>query len=199
MKNRRIAIVAFLLISCVCLSFGFAAVADDLNITGTVGANVEDGGPVDKEFEIDVYFSNVAINATDSTAQVNTSSQVNLDNSTDESKDSITITAAGFANKDDKLVVNCTIKNDSADLKAEIAEPTRTVTGTYDGTSFPEGSNWEDYFTIETNFGTNRTVTPGGTTEFTVTITMIKAPVKAIALSFEYDFTATAEEAAATP
>ena len=68
MKNRKIVIVAFLLIATLLLGIGYAALTDTLDITGSADVNVSD---LEKEYEEDIYFSAAVANETGNTASVN--------------------------------------------------------------------------------------------------------------------------------
>ena len=86
MKNKRNVLIAFILICCLCLSIGYAALTDTLNVNGTVGVNVLSDDTTDDndtpnddtndktawetDFDADVHFANASgvgavINAND--------------------------------------------------------------------------------------------------------------------------------------
>jgi hypothetical protein len=69
MKNRKVVVIAFLVIAAMMLGIGYAALTDTLDITGSADVNVSD---LEKEFEEDIYFSAaVPNNGAPDTASVN--------------------------------------------------------------------------------------------------------------------------------
>ena len=105
MKNRRIAITAFLLCACLLIGVGYAGLVDDLIVNSTVSLTA--AGASD-EFSEDVYF----------TSADGTNCSAALDH-TDPTKDTVLVTindvVSGMAMKNDTASVTLNIKNDSSE------------------------------------------------------------------------------------
>ena len=147
MKNRRITIVAFLLIAALTLGIGYAALTDTLTITGSASVDAEAG---QNAFEDDIYFS-AAQGGTDVVAEFDD------DTATMEIAEGKTpLKVVG-----DKITATFTVKSDS-DLNA-------TVTA-----SVKSNSN-EEFFKVTTDW-TTENLAANGTLDITVTVELIKTP-----------------------
>ena len=102
MKNRRLTIVAFLLCACLVVGFGYAALADDLDITGDTSLTVN---AANDELNSDVYFTEVS-------DVENCGAVVSL---SDNDKIAVTVTDdnSTMALAGDKASFKATIANDS--------------------------------------------------------------------------------------
>ncbi len=119
MKNRRIAITAFLLCACLLIGVGYAGLVDDLIVNSKVTLTA--AGASD-EFSEDVYF--VSADGTNCSAA--------LDH-TDSTKDTVLVTindvVSGMAMKDDTASVTLNIKNDSSEqVKVFVKVPATDIT-----------------------------------------------------------------------
>ena len=119
MKNRRIAITAFLLCACLLIGVGYAGLVDDLIVNSTVSLTA--AGASD-EFSEDVYF--VSADGTNCSAS--------LDHS-DSSKDTVLVTisdvVSGMAMKNDTASVTLNIKNDSSEkVSVSVKAPATDIT-----------------------------------------------------------------------
>ena len=119
MKNRRIAITAFLLCACLLIGVGYAGLVDDLIVNSKVDLTAK--GASD-EFSEDVYF--VSADGTNCSAA--------LDHS-DSAKDTVLVTiddvVSGMAMKNDTASVKLNIKNDSSEqVKVSVKVPATDIT-----------------------------------------------------------------------
>ncbi len=124
MLKRNKFLVIFLVLTVVCASIGFAAVADDLFVKGTASIDVS---AADSEFEADVYFESVTSVVASNTSQ-NPSLSAEVDSS-DGTKDTIALnipsTAWGSVGDTVTLTAVVTNKNDlAADLTIALADDT---------------------------------------------------------------------------
>ena len=203
MKNKRNVLIAFILICCLCLSIGYAALTDTLIINGSASAtaaddnNDQDGSDtLEEAFDDNLGFTAVKQgtgNSTNVTLSNTTPSVTSLTTteSTFDMTDEVTFSASGFAKKGDKAVITYTISNRHPDLSASVSAPSlKAANGTDEFTS--------NYFSVSTDWGTeNKTIAATtGTQTVTVTVEMIKTPVENQTASFKLTFTATAQEAA---
>ena len=169
MKNRKIIVVAFLLVSVMLLGIGYAALTDVLDITGSADVNQS---AAEEAFNEDIYFSAAVANETGNTASVNA-----------DNNDKASFTAKTLKGKGDKATFTFTIKNDG-DVAA-------TVTPKLNATL---GNTNTEYFTVTSDWnGASKTLTAGGELTYTVTVELIKTPTETIGGSFLVELTAVAE------
>ena len=170
MKNRRIAIIAFVLVAVMAIGVGYAALTDTLTATGTASAN-----PNNDAFDTGVVF--VKAEGTGVTGEVdNTTAAPNTGD-----KITITIAAANLTKVGDTVVATVTVANNS-DLDAKITAVTESVTGdtacikaTIDGAE-----------NLEIPHGTQKT--------FTITFEVIQTPDgEGDEVPFTYTLTATSQ------
>lgn len=179
MKNRKNIVIAFLLVASLCLSVGFAALTDTLNINGTinVGGDNTSNEEAAKEWDGDVYFSKV-----DKTSKNGNADDSKYTVSIDTAKDTLTVnlTSGCLSVKGDSVTFTVTIKNDSTDYAADITFNDSTV------------ANGEYIKVTVTGLTTGEDIQPNGEKAFTVTVALDKTPADAISNStFSIAFTAT--------
>lgn len=199
MKNKRNVIIAFILICCLCLSIGYAALTDTLIINGSASAAAKEDTPdepvdtLEEAFDDKLGFTAV-VQATGNSANVslkNGDAAVSTTQTTFTMTDEVTFSAAGFAQKGDKAVITYTITNNHPDLSASIAVPTLTDAS---GNTL---SN--EYFSVSHDWTTAHNVAAvNGTTTVTVTVEMIKTPIENKEVSFKLTFTASAVESSSS-
>jgi hypothetical protein len=114
MKNRRIVIVAFMLVAVLCLGVGYAAVSDTLTATGKISVNET---ALTETFDADVYFVEsvknpvgVGLDGVDLTAEAN----VKLEITDDDDTFTVTIADTVFSDENQKVTVYVMVKNASA-------------------------------------------------------------------------------------
>lgn len=179
MKNRKNIVIAFLLVASLCLSVGFAALTDTLNINGTisVGGDNASNDAAAKEWDADVYFSKVEKASKNGNADVDKYTV-----SIDTSKDTLTVNLESgcLSVKGDSVTFTVTIKNESADYAADIAFNAPTV-------------NNSEYINVTiADLTTGDDIEANGEKSFTVTVALDKTPAEAITNStFSIAFTAT--------
>ena len=189
MKNRKIIVVAFLLISVMLMGVGYAALTDELGIEGSVQA---DTSVSQTEFDDDVYFSNTSV-VSDSTGN-KAASQIL------EGRDSATITATHFTTKGQIVKVKFTIKNDSTDFDAVVTPKAEVESGNVSLDN--GGAGHEPIFSVvwswneQTSDVATATIAAGDSKDLWVTITLNETPLEEHEASFVVNFGVTAQEKA---
>lgn len=170
MKNRKFAVVAFLLVAAMLLGVGYATLTDNLVINGTATVTQT---TAENEFNQDIYFSNATTTSTGVTAVVEQS---------DNDKGTITIADGALKNGGESVTATYTILN-NGELDAVVAVPTIE-------------NNNPTYFKVETNWGdADQTLTANGDTiDVTVTITLLQTPVTEQSATFSVSFVATSDD-----
>ena len=110
MKNRKTIIVAFVLVACMLIGVGFAALSTVLDITGTVNITKEF---IDDEFANDVYFVSGAFVGGKFDVDSGKASQDSINPESNGHAASASFTSNNMAAKGDFVEVKFTIKNDS--------------------------------------------------------------------------------------
>ena len=170
MKNRKTIIVAFMLIACMLIGVGYAALNDSLNITANIGATTEVSGG---EFDGNIKFTDKSITKDDT----NKASCV-----IDSAGDHATITADGFTVANQSVVVLLTITNSSTEFDANVTPSVNLDTqhtGVFSATAVWAGADNLNAKTIAGN---------GGTAQVEVTITLLTTPDEAHTATFTVDF-----------
>lgn len=175
MKNRRITIVAFLLIAALTLGFGYAAVTNVLRIDGsaTVDASV-----AEKEFNEDIYFTGVVVDNTLKDSVVagdNLGYTANIDTN---NNDAAEFTVTGLANAGDYKEITFRIKNDSQHA-ATVTVKTNTNTNEAD-------------FTFTNDIGTGKPLAAGETVDVTVKVALNHQLTASASASFVIELNVTA-------
>lgn len=175
MKNRKVVVIAFLVIAAMMLGIGYAALTDTLDITGSADVNVSD---LEKEFEEDIYFSlAVANNGAPDTASINA-----------DNNDKASFSAKSLVKKGDVATFTFTIENDSAHDVSVTPKLNATL-----------GNTNSEYFSIESDWdGSTKPIAAGGNITYTLTVELLKDPTEGISGSFLVELVATADNAAAS-
>lgn len=184
MKNRRTALIAFLLVAVMLLSVGYANLTDRLTIIG----NAE----IDLNTANATFDSKIAFTAAEATESTGTGSVADVAGYT---ADDATFTANKLAIVGEYSVFEFTITNNS-NVDAKISVESTKLSGAEN----PSNSN-EDKFTVSYAYSNpDMTVAKnGGTIKVTVTVT-VKAPIIVeTSASFGIELTATATEPVADP
>ena len=176
MKNRRIVVISIMLIAVLCLGVGYAALTDDLFVTGQIEGNKDEAN---RDFVSDVYFaSNPTITKTvakNGAYEIDgVTATVGADDNSD-ADDKLTITVpAGILNfGGDTLTIVATINNDSDEFKAVINADDVVVTGA------------DQFATVTCMFGSSKTATidAEGSAELTITIVLDETITSDVVLS----------------
>ena len=175
MKNRRITIVAFLLLAALTLGFGYAAVTNVLDIQGSTSVSATEA---EKEFNEDIYFTGVKDAEGNIVASVSDASNGYTANINTNNNDKAQFTVTGLSGKGDKQSITFQIKNDS-EYEATVAIKTSTNTNDTD-------------FSFTNDIGAGKTIAAGGTVEVTVTVELIKQLTSASSASFVLELNVTA-------
>lgn len=175
MKNRKIVVVAFLLIAVLLLGVGYAALTDTLTIIGNAHIDVD---TANKTFDEKIYFS--AAEATSSTGSGTTPDTASY------TADDATFTANKLATVGQKSVFTFTITNDS-NVDAVISVASNKLSGDTN----PSNSN-TDKFTVEYSYPDGMNITKnGGTIKVVVTVTVKEPVTSATSATFGIELTAT--------
>lgn len=178
MKNRKIVVVAFLLIAVLLLGVGYAAVTDTLTIIGNAHIDM---GQVETTFDQNIYFS--AAVATSSTGTGTTDDVASF------TPDDATFTANKLAIVGEKSVFTFTITNDG-NVDAVISVNATKLSGDTN----PSNSNTEK-FTVTYAYPEGMTVAKdGGTITVVVTVEVANPVTTATSATFGIELTATSEE-----
>ena len=178
MKNRKIVVVAFLLIAVLLLGVGYAAVTDTLTIIGNAHIDM---GQVETTFDQNIYFS--AAVATSSTGTGATADVASF------TPDDATFTANKLAIVGEKSVFTFTITNDG-NVDAVISVNATKLSGDNN----PSNSN-TDKFTVTYAYPEGMTVAKdGGTITVVVTVEVANPVTSATSATFGIELTATSEE-----
>ena len=180
MKNRKKIIVAFMLCAVMLLGIGYAALTDNLTITGEATVKAE---AAQNQWEQDIYFLSATAPtvggtpATTGTSGIADTAAVGTSNN-----DSASFEVKSLIRKGEKATFVFTIKNDgNTEYDANI-----TVDSGY-----PTNTN-ETYFDVTYDYGTS-IVPVGGTLDITVTVELINDPVENLTAAFTLNLTATSE------
>ena len=177
MKNRRITIVAFLLIAALTLGFGYAAVTNVLDIQGSASVSAT---AAEAEFNENVYFKGVKkgeeiVQSVIASDNLGYTANINANNN-----DKAQFTVTGLEKSGDKYSITFVIQNDSS-FDASVKVKTNTNTNTAN-------------FAFTNSLAAN-TITAGGTVEVTVTVELITELTSAASGSFVIELDVTAGEA----
>ena len=169
MKKRRLAIVAFLLIAVLTVAVGYAALNDTLYVSGTAKAS---SAEADEAFDVDVHFD--AENAPTGEGYTVTIKEDDLG----DVNDLAVVGVTGLINEGDDITIVIPIVNESQ-YDATLAVSVETFTSA-DGA-----------FTFD--YSVDPTIAAEGTANFTITVTLNKAPADAdLTAGFSVDIDAVA-------
>lgn len=163
MKKRRSAIAAFLLAVVLCLGVGFAALADDLFIDGTLNWSFDNAK---KTFDEDVYFADPAVEenfvVSGSCAKAASITATRAADKNGSANDLLQITVAGdaFSYANQVATIKAKVQNDSPEAVnvTVVSSPVTTTSG---------------LFKIEVT-GTESAIEANGMGEVTIIITLLK-------------------------
>lgn len=202
MRNRKAIITAFLLLACMLIGVGYAAVTNVLDIQGSADVSQQQA---EDEFNEDIYFTGAkapdgaivtSFLVYDEAGQYDTAKQdgktyLYSANINSNNNDKAQFTIKNLENKDDLQTITYQIKNDS-EHNAEVS--LKTITNTNGST---QGNAVAGDFDFDFYFGTagtkTATVAAGGTTEVTVVVKLRNQVTTAVSASFILELNATAE------
>ena len=154
MRNRKSIIVTFMLVACMLLAVGFAAMNDTLDITGQAEVNYANA---QSAFDEEVYFSAVST-GTGYSSEIITNTNPTLD------KDVARFSVTGLSGEGDSVTMVFTITNDNSFAVSCVVDPNTTVTNS-------------EYFDCVTNVGNNAfTIDAESTYDVEVTVSLKKTP-----------------------
>ena len=149
MKNRKRIIVSFMIIACMLMAIGFAALTDTLNVNGDAEI---DYFSANTGFDADVYFSSAVANDNGDSASISALSD-----------DKAVFEVRSLTTKGDKATFTFTVQNDN-DFTAYV--------------KLNEDKNHNDnteYFDCQISH-TEFEIPAGGSVIFTVTVELLKVP-----------------------
>ena len=178
MKNRKIVVVAFMLVAALMLGIGYAAITDTLTIIGN--AHI-DFAQAETNYDAKIYFS--ASEATSSTGTGST------EDTASHTADDATFTANRLAGKDEYSVFTFTIQNDSnVDVKITVEETKLS------GAENPSNSN-SGKFEVTYSYSIDDMVIPSGESMNVIVTVKVIAPITtATSATFGIEYTATTVE-----
>lgn len=190
MKNRKIIVVAFMLVAVLLLGVGYAALTDTLTIIGNAHIDVD---AANATFDSKVYFSDAKATSTTGTGGFVEGVLTNKDTASCTTDDA-TFTANQLAVFGQQSVFTFTVKNDS-NVDAVISVADKKLSGAEN----PSNSN-PSAFTVTYDYPQGTTVRKnGGTIEVVVTVTVAKPITSATSATFGIELTATTTEDVSDP
>ena len=173
MKNRRIAIVAFMLCAAMVIGLGYAAVTNVLDIQGSATVNAT---AAEEEFNEDIYFVGVKDNTSNYVQSIADAATYGYTaNINSNNKDKAQFTVSGVDKTGEEVVITYQIKNDSAYDAAVTIQSNTNTNGEYFGF---------DYYFGASKDAKTATITAGGTVDVTVVVSLIKQPTSQVTSSF---------------
>lgn len=181
MKNKRNVLIAFILICCLCLSIGYAALTDTLYVDGTADVKVLGTDTDDTDFEQDfreaIYWEPVDTSSNGVTTQTTTEEDSGRtgDNDTATQPDVLTIEldSTVLTYEGASVTVTATVKNDSD----------YDIIATLSAAQIGNVKNKENedvagstYFTIVNDWSGAQKIAQDDEKDVTFTITLSKAP-----------------------
>ncbi|MBO5212712.1 MAG: hypothetical protein J6B60_04140 [Clostridia bacterium] len=157
-----------MLVAVLTLGIGYAALADELTITGSAGALADNSKTV---YDEDIYFTKAVMNTENGNASI-----------VGEDKDSATMTVLAGAVKapGDQVIATFTIKSDS-DLPSQLV--IRDNIAVTDATP-DNGIDDTQYFKVFTNWSGAQTLAANETIDIVVTVQLVKTPVQDVSCNF---------------
>ena len=177
MKKRRNLVLALLLVAAIALGVGYAALQSDLVVSGEAALNAENSR---------VYFSAASLNTAESEGAVTLAQPV-----VGEGVMALTLNTSGFLAKNDKAVVDVTVKNPH-DYAVRISDVKDIIQ------DHKTAENGDEFFKIETSgLAKDAKIAAGETMSFKVIVTCQATSGIAISENFRIVFTVTADANAA--
>ncbi len=185
MKNRKIVIVAFLLVAMMLLGVGYAALTDTLTITGDIAAKTD---IAQSEFDADIYFSAASI-VKDDTGN-NAAAQIL------EGRDSAKLISTHFTVKGQVVIAKFTITNDSPEFAARLTPSALAIENEADHDPvFTATWSWSETESDTSSYD----LQPGESKDLWVTVTIIETPTEEHEATFEISFAGAQVDPVAAP
>ncbi|MBQ8566691.1 MAG: hypothetical protein IJ445_03805 [Clostridia bacterium] len=190
MKNRKTVVVAFLLVCCMILGVGYAALTVDLNLTGNATFNP---GQAQNEFTEDIYLGNSAvIEKSNGTAPDSTYTKT--------TKHSADLAVNSLALDGNTVTYTITVYNESVH-EAELSIKSLKIMGdpqTESGGGLYTGDEW---LSTKVEYPSGSTIAAGtdngggsitpSSIPVKITFTLLKNPTSTVVRSINITFTAT--------
>ncbi len=181
MLKRSKILVAFLVVTVVCASVGFAVVTDTLTADGTVKL---DATAIQKQLDTEVYFTGVSATATLSNTSATGTATAAINGTEDKLNDNVTITIGegSLLKINDTATVTVNIHNASTAQKVKV----NTITATVEDDSKAESK----CFSITATTADNATeIAAGGDLVLTIVVKLVQLPTDAITENINVSFT----------
>ena len=192
MKNRKTILVAFMLVACMVVGVGYAALSTELSITGNATFKADQA---QNEFSGDIYFSETAVIGTPSNP-----TPAGTDTAVRTSDKAMDIAINSLSVKGDTTSFTFTIENSSLEHDANLSIKTLkfmgvTITddnsdGVYEGEWLDAKVEWIDGTTLSR--ATDET-TPS-TAQLKITFTLKKSPTETVVRSINIAIDATTSD-----
>ena len=185
MKNRRIAIIAFMLVAVLLIGVGYAAVSRTLQITGSAYISAV------KASEFDVTFTE-PLSTTPDNENANEVAPSAETNTIASSGHEVMLSVVGFETVGDKLVLTYTVKYSTKKegINAQLTTPVVTIANN-------AANDSAVYFKCTASFAANTLTADADSTVLTVEIELIAVPVEASIATITVTFNAEAVSASA--
>ena len=194
MKNKRNVLIAFILICCLCLSIGYAALADDLYVNGNAAVKVvsgdnEEDTDFETNFENEVYWLSAS-----ATKENNAVTDFSHEISTDKDTLTVSILDGAFTAEDEVIIITAIIKNDSDDYLAKVSVTTDANADISDTEHFNYQTYWAETQPTGTVKNTDGTVTipEGGSAYVCYEVELDVAPITNATATFSAQYHAEA-------
>ena len=179
MKNRRLAIVTFMLVAMLLLGVGYAAVSRQLQISGTAHISAVTLA------EFDVTFTG-ATSETPTDFNANGTVPTATTNNIEPGGHEVTLTVGNFETVGDKLVLTYTVTYSTVKtgIHAHLSTPNIVITNT------TNNSDLTQYFSATASFATDSLTEDAPSTVLTLTINLDAVPTEATFVSITVTFSA---------
>ena len=180
MKNRKIVLLAFLLVATMVVGIGYATITSSLTVGGTSVVSQDTGNFKVRFTSIPVITSTEGF-ITNATATIGTG----------ENPITATFQSSNLKKEGDKAQATFTVENVSNGLDATLGDIAYTLSVKDDDGN--DVANPSQYFSVVAEFG-KTTLTQGESTTLTITITLLKTPVDNITVEYTVKSITTAVE-----
>lgn len=179
MKNRRLAIVTFMLVAILLLGVGYAAVSRQLQISGSAHISAVTLSEFDVTFTQPISQNGTDVNANGVVPTATT-------NAIESGGHEVTLSVGNFETVGDTLVLTYTVEYSTVKtgIHAHLSTPSITITNT------TNSADTTEYFQASAQFATNVLTEDAPSTVLTLTINLVAVPTDATFISITVTFAA---------
>ena len=194
MKNRKKILVAFMLVACMVVGVGYAALTNTLDIAGTGNVNASDA---EKAFNQDIYFEGVVVNNSIKAGGVVEADNLPYTaNINTNNNDKAQFTVTGLHGQGDTTTITFRIVN-NGDLEAKLFVKSCTNSSDdffevkyYIGENeINVGNTATSFYTVAAKSGETPT-----TVDIKVVVTLLQTPSAAVSTTTTFEFNAVSED-----